>query len=69
MTNSTNAKKYNLDDRTAKFGEDTIKFCRKIPRGPITDPLINQLINAVRVLEQITVRQTMQKASLIFGIK
>jgi four helix bundle protein len=36
--------KYDLEERTAKFGEDVIKFCRKIPRGPITDPLINQLI-------------------------
>jgi len=44
MTNSTNDKKYNLEDRTAKFGEDVIKFCKKIPRGPITDPLVNQLV-------------------------
>jgi len=43
MTNSANAKKYNLEERTAKFGEDVIKFCKKVPRGPITDPLINQL--------------------------
>ena len=44
MTKSTNAKKYNLEERTAKFGEDVIKFCKKVPRGPITDPLVNQLI-------------------------
>jgi four helix bundle protein len=44
MTNDLNAKKYDLEERTAKFGEDAIKFCRKIPRGSITDPLINQLI-------------------------
>ena len=44
MTNSTNDKKYNLEDITAKFGEDVIKFCKKIPRGPITDPLVNQLV-------------------------
>lgn len=31
-------------ERTAKFGESIIKFCKKIPRGPITDPLINQLV-------------------------
>ncbi|PIR80086.1 MAG: four helix bundle protein [Candidatus Levybacteria bacterium CG10_big_fil_rev_8_21_14_0_10_35_13] len=35
--------KYDLEERTAKFGEDIIKFCKKIPRGPITDPLITQL--------------------------
>lgn len=44
MTNNLNIKKYDLEERTAKFGEDTIQFCRKVPRGPITDPLINQLV-------------------------
>ena len=44
MTNSSNEKKYDLEERTAKFGEDAIKFCRKVPRGLITDPLINQLV-------------------------
>ncbi len=44
MTNSSNEKKYDLEERTAKFGEDAIKFCRKAPRGPIKDPLINQLV-------------------------
>lgn len=44
MTNIKNGKKYDLEERTAKFGEDIIKFCRKVPRGPITDPLITQLI-------------------------
>ena len=38
--------KYDLEERTAKFGENIIKFVRKIPRGPITDPLINQLVKA-----------------------
>ena len=37
-------KKYGLAERTAKFGEDIIRFRKKIPRGPITDPLINQLV-------------------------
>jgi four helix bundle protein len=37
-------KKFDLAERTAKFGEDIIRFCKKIPRGPITDPLINQLV-------------------------
>ncbi len=36
--------KYDLEDRTAKFGESVIKFCKKIPRGPICDPLIVQLV-------------------------
>ena len=43
MTNNTNPK-YDLEERTAKFGEEVIEFCQKIPRGPLTDPLINQLV-------------------------
>ncbi len=45
MTNGKNSK-YDLEERTAKFGEDIIKFCKKIPRGPITDPLVTQLVKA-----------------------
>lgn len=44
MTNELITKKFDLEERTAKFGEAVIKFCKKIPRGPITDPLINQLV-------------------------
>lgn len=36
--------KYDLEERTAKFGEDIIVFCKKILRGPVTEPLINQLV-------------------------
>ncbi len=38
--------KYDLEERTAKFGEDIIEFAKKIPRNPITLPLITQLIKA-----------------------
>ena len=44
MTNGENDKKFDLEERTAKFGENIIKFCQKVPRGPITDPLITQLV-------------------------
>jgi len=43
MTNDTNPK-YDLEERTAKFGEDIIKFCKKVPKDVITLPLINQLV-------------------------
>jgi len=46
MTNEIFNKKYDLEERTAKFGEEIIKFCKKVPRGPITDPLITQLVKA-----------------------
>ena len=39
-------KKYDLEERTARFGESIILFCKKIPQGTITNPLITQLIKA-----------------------
>lgn len=36
--------KYDLEERTAKFGSDTILFCKKIQKNPINNPLITQLI-------------------------
>jgi len=39
-------KKYDLEDRTGKFGEDIIKFANKMPRTPVTVPIINQLVKA-----------------------
>lgn len=37
-------KKYDLEERTAKFGEEIIKFCNTLPKNEITRPLINQLV-------------------------
>jgi len=34
------------EERTAKFGEDIILFCKKVPRNLITNPLITQLVKA-----------------------
>jgi len=34
---------YDLEERTATFGEHVIKFCKKVPQAPVTLPLINQL--------------------------
>ncbi len=45
MPNDKN-QKYDLEERTAVFGEDIIQFSKKIPKTPITMPLITQLIKA-----------------------
>jgi len=42
--NDLNPKKYDLEERTLKFGENVIKFCKKVSRCVINDPLINQLV-------------------------
>ncbi len=39
-----NGKNYDLEERTAKFGEDVIRFCNDLPKHEITRPIINQLI-------------------------
>ena len=37
---------YDLEERTAKFGEDVLRLCVKLPRNDLTKPLINQLIRS-----------------------
>jgi four helix bundle protein len=36
--------KYDLEERTAQFGEKTILFCKELPQDIILSPLIGQLI-------------------------
>jgi four helix bundle protein len=37
---------YDLEERTARFGEAVIDFARTIPQDPVTNRLINQLVGA-----------------------
>lgn len=39
-------KKYDLAERTAKFGEDIIEFAQSLPNTPINRPLINQIVRS-----------------------
>jgi len=39
-----NKKIYDLEERTAKFGEDAIKFCRSLPKSELTRRIIDQLV-------------------------
>jgi four helix bundle protein len=41
---SGNGHPYDLEERTAQFGEAVIRFIKKIPRGPDNDRLISQLV-------------------------
>ena len=40
------APKYDLEARTARFGEETILFCKKIAATAVTTPLISQLVRS-----------------------
>ncbi len=37
---------YDLEERTTLFGESVIRFARRIPRSPVNDRLISQLVGA-----------------------
>src|SRR5262249_16033449 len=38
--------KYDLEERTARFGEAIIRFAKKIPQSPVNSRLIDQLVGA-----------------------
>jgi four helix bundle protein len=46
MTNDKNKKEFDLEERTAKFGEEVIKFAQTINKNEITKPLIGQLVRS-----------------------
>jgi len=50
MTNqiqsSNNKKKFDLEERTAKFGEEIIEFAKSLPAEVVNRPLISQLVRA-----------------------
>ena len=39
-------KRYDLEERTARFGEAIIGYAKKVPVNPVTEPLIGQLVRA-----------------------
>jgi four helix bundle protein len=41
-----NAQKFDLEDRTTKFGKNIIQFAKKVPKTIVTTPLISQLVRA-----------------------
>ena len=46
MSNDKNIKIYDLEERTAKFGENIIEFAKELPKNIITIDIIKQLIKA-----------------------
>ncbi|MDE1975378.1 MAG: four helix bundle protein [Patescibacteria group bacterium] len=44
MTNDKSIKKYDLEERTARFGEDVLNLCKKIRRDELSRPVIDQLV-------------------------
>lgn len=46
MSNGEKPKKYDLEERTAKFAEEIVKFAKKIPINLVTQRIIPQLVGA-----------------------
>jgi len=44
--NSNDKKKYDLEERTAQFGEAIIELVKTFPKDPINSPLISQIVRA-----------------------
>ena len=43
-TNGENKHPFDLEERTAQFGESIVRFSKKIPRNPTNNRLIDQLV-------------------------
>ena len=46
MANEQLSNKYDLEERTALFGEEIIKLCRTTKNDSLSSPILNQLIRA-----------------------
>ncbi len=46
IQNPNNKRKYDLKERTARFGEEIIKFAMSLERNIINTPLISQFVRA-----------------------
>jgi four helix bundle protein len=50
MTNSDRGarrpRRFDLEERTARFGEAVVAFAKRIPSNPVTEPLVGQLVRA-----------------------
>ncbi|MDD3531310.1 MAG: four helix bundle protein [Candidatus Pacebacteria bacterium] len=46
MSNESRGKVYDLEERTAVFGERIIALCKKARKGAVETPIVNQLVRS-----------------------
>lgn len=46
IKSSRDQKRYDLEERTAKFGENMIDFCQELIKNPINLTLVNQVVRS-----------------------
>jgi len=66
---SSNNKRYDLEGRTARFGDNIIDFAKKIKRGTINRVLVSQVVRAGTSIGQIIWKQMEQSQKEILNIK
>jgi hypothetical protein len=49
---------FDLEERTARFGEAVIRFLKIVPHGPLTNRLIDQLVGAATSVGPTTAKLT-----------
>jgi len=69
MTQLPNGKNYDLEERTVKFGEDVIKFCKGMPRNELTRRIIDQLVGCATSVGQTIVKLIMPKVPETLNIR
>ncbi len=70
MSNDLMSKKnYDLEERIAVFGENIIKFAKKIPQNTVNNSLITQLVKAGTSVVQIIVKLMMPNQKKILNTK
>jgi hypothetical protein len=56
MTRDVGAPRFDLEERTARFGENAIRFAKRLAMNPITEPLIKQLVRHLGIRHSLDIR-------------
>jgi len=59
--NPNDKKEYDLEERTARFGEAIIEFVKTLSRDPINDPLIRQVVRSGTSIGAQTIWKQMEQ--------
>lgn len=63
-------KKYDLEERTAKLGEEIIDFVKIIPRSSINNVLVGQIVRSATIVSGQTIwKQMLPNQKKIFNTR
>jgi hypothetical protein len=67
--NPNDKKKYDLEERTARFGQAIIELAKTFPQDPVNNPLISQIVRAATSIGANYMEADGQSPRRIFGIR